>query len=475
MSYTARRAVGVQALPILVVDDEPTMRLALTESLIAMGYATLTAGSATEALARCRQTPVSAVITDMKMGEMSGLDLLDELQRRKIGVPVILMSAFGTIDVAVSAMKAGVVDYLPKPFSPEVLAAALMRALPALRPSIVDPSTASRAGDRLFLTQDPAALKMLKVAESVAASEASILIEGESGTGKELIARLIHQKSPRASRPFVAVNCAAVPDGLIESELFGYEKGAFTGAIVRKPGRFEMAHTGTLLLDEVSELRLDVQAKLLRAIQEREVDPLGGRGVVPVDIRIIATTNRPLWDEVKEGRFREDLYYRLNVFPLRLPPLRARRGDIPLLVDHFIQRSARRNRRPAPTLDPTVYALLSDSPWRGNVRELENVIERAVLLADGKEITPEHLVCDEAESGDGASSSNGADSGTDRLADRGTIRAAERMLIMETLQRMDGNRTHAARHLGISLRTLRNKLREYRVADSDEGQTLRVV
>jgi len=470
VNHPARRAVGVASHPILVVDDEPSMRLALTESLIAMGYSTLTAGGAEEALTRCRQTPVSAVITDMKMGEMSGLDLLDEIQRRKIGVPVILMSAFGTIDVAVSAMKAGVVDYLPKPFSPEVLAAALRRALPSFRPSdvamidrsLVDQGTASRSGNRPFLTQDPATLKMLKTAESVAASEASILIEGESGTGKELIARLIHQKSLRASRPFVAVNCAAVPDGLIESELFGYEKGAFTGAIVRKPGRFEMAHTGTLLLDEVSELRLDVQAKLLRAIQEREVDPLGGRGAVSVDIRIIATTNRPLWDEVKEGRFREDLYYRLNVFPLRLPPLRARLGDIPLLVDHFIERTALRNRRPIPTVDPAVYPFLSNRPWRGNVRELENVIERAVLLADGKTVVPEHLVCEEASHGE-VSPANG------------TIRGAEQALIMETLQRMDGNRTHAARHLGISLRTLRNKLREYRLADSAEGQTLRVV
>jgi len=304
---------------------------------------------------------------------------------------------------------------------------------------------------------------MLKTAESVAASEASILIEGESGTGKELIARLIHRKSPRASRPFVAVNCAAMPDGLIESELFGYEKGAFTGAVARKPGRFEMAHTGTLLLDEVSELRLDIQAKLLRAIQEREVDPLGGRGAVPVDIRIIATTNRPLWEEVKGRRFREDLYYRINVFPLRIPPLRSRPGDIPLLVDHFVQRAALHHRRPAPTVDPAVYGLLSCRPWRGNVRELENMIERAVLLAEGKTVAPEHLIGDEA-----------APAGVATPVNR-TLREAEWALITETLQRMNGNRTHAARHLGISLRTLRNKLREHRTADAAEGQTLRVV
>ena len=467
MSHVARRAAP---LPILVVDDEPAMRLALTDSLVAMGYSTLTASGAEEALTRCRQTPVSAIITDMKMGKMSGLDLLDEIQRRKIGVPVILMSAFGTIDVAVSAMKAGVVDYLSKPFSPEVLAAALRRALPSIPTNVtvsdrftVDQGTASMSGNRPFLTQDPTTLKMLKTAESVAASAASILIEGESGTGKELIAQLIHQKSLRAARPFVAVNCAAMPDGLIESELFGYEKGAFTGAIVRKPGRFEMAHTGTLLLDEVSELRLDIQAKLLRAIQEREVDPLGSRGAVPVDIRIIATTNRPLWDEVKRGRFREDLYYRLNVFPLRLPPLRARLGDIPLLVEHFVQRAALRHCRPTPTVDSAIYGFLSHRPWRGNVRELENVIERAVLLADGGNVVPEHLVCDEAAPTGGASSTNG------------TLREVEWALITETLQRMNGNRTHAARHLGISLRTLRNKLREHRVADAAEGQTLRVV
>jgi two-component system response regulator FlrC len=436
---------AVQGRPVLVVDDEPTMRVALAESLRVMGYPTVLATGPREALAQCRAQPVALVITDMKMPEMSGLDLFSEMRKQKIEVPVVLMSAFGTVEVAVSAMKAGIVDYLPKPFSQEALAETLRRALP--KSEVPTPVQGCVTGERVFLTQDEATLETLRQAEIVAASDVSVLIEGESGTGKEWVARTIHEKSPRAGRPFVAVNCAAVPDGLLESELFGHERGAFTGAVNKKLGRFELAHTGTLLLDEVSELPLLLQAKLLRVIQEREVDLLGGRAPIPVDIRVVATSNRPLFDEVKAGRFRADLYYRLSVFPLRLTPLRARLGDVPMLATHFVQRAASRHRRGTLTVSPSVFPILSAQPWPGNVRELENVIERAALLAQGEEITPDHLRFDtEAPQ-------------TGRV---GTLWDVERARILEALQQLGGNRTHAARELGVSLRTLRNKLREYR-------------
>jgi two-component system response regulator FlrC len=305
------------------------------------------------------------------------------------------------------------------------------------------------AQEKEVLSCDPAMRGLIRTAETVAASDVSVLIEGESGTGKERMARFIHVRSPRAEYPFVAVNCAAIPEGLLESELFGYEKGAFTGAFSRKPGRFEQAQKGTILLDEVSEMSGSAQAKLLRVLQEREIDPLGCTKPLVLDIRVIATSNRPLREEVRAGRFREDLYYRLNVFPLRLPPLRMRLADIPLLVAHFILASATRHHRMPLSLSSEALSALMSRVWRGNVRELENVIERAVLLAGEGVIDSGHLLLDEDEAVSTPSSET-------------TVRDSERELILKTLGRVDGNRTHAARILGISIRTLRNKLREYR-------------
>jgi two-component system response regulator FlrC len=340
----------------------------------------------------------------------------------------------------------------------ENLEAAVQRALSAQEIPAAKPASLPVAPvGRVLLTQDPGMLRLLKTAEVVAAGQTSILIEGESGTGKELLARFIHEHSPRAHRPFIAINCAAVPEALLESELFGYEKGAFTGAAARKPGRFELAHTGTLLLDEVSEMHLSLQAKLLRVLQEREVDLLGGKGPISLDIRVIATTNRPLWEEVKAGRFREDLYYRLNVFPLRLPPLRHRLVDIPLLADHFIKKGAAKNQKSVLSISPEALSQLMGREWRGNIREFENVMERAVVLSDQGVITPDHLLFEdsfEPERGRPLQRST-------------TVWEAERDLILETLERVGGNRTHAARLLGISIRTLRNKLKEYRTGADD--------
>jgi two-component system response regulator FlrC len=305
-------------------------------------------------------------------------------------------------------------------------------------------------------------VRLLSTIEGVATSQATVLINGESGTGKELLARFIHSRSPRAHRPFIAVNCAALPDGLLESELFGHERGAFTGALIRKIGKFEMAHTGTLLLDEISEMNLGLQAKLLRVLQEREVDRVGGRDPVPVNIRVIATTNRTLYREVEQGRFREDLYYRLNVFPITVPPLRERLVDIPLLARHFASTAATRNGLAQPVLSEGALAHLQRLTWKGNVRELENVMERALLLAGHGPILPEHCP---VEMRDGAVPPVAMAPAIPQPAN-GSLWEMERELIFKTLARVKDNRTHAAKELGISIRTLRNKLREYR----DTGQ-----
>jgi len=452
-----------EAGTILIVEDEPVLRAALTESVRQMGFTAAATASGEEALAYCEGQPVSArpqvVLTDVKMSGMNGLQLLDELHRRGHVMPVILISGVGTIETAVEAMKRGARDFLVKPFSPDALQAALQRAVGAVPAAPGRQTGRDLSALRPLMTRNVEMIKLLKVAEIIAASHATVLIQGESGTGKELLARLIHERSPRAHRPFIAINCAAVPDNLLESELFGYEKGAFTGAAARKPGRFELAHTGTILLDEISEMPLPLQAKLLRVLQEREVDVLGGKEPMTVDIRVITTTNRPLWDDVKTGRFREDLYYRLNVIPLRIPPLRNRLDDLPLLTDHFIRKAATRHGKGGASIAPDVLAALSERTWPGNVRELENVIERAVLLAGDGQITSEHLLLNqEPDRPRHEETPPAAKAGLSGM----TIWEAERALILGTLEQVGGNRTLAARLLDISIRTLRNKLREYR-------------
>lgn len=448
---------GLSARPVLVVDDEPSMRVALAESLRRSGYGVTQATDGFEALASLTQCKPWLVVTDLKMPRMSGLDVVKEIKKRSPATLVVVMTAYGTVETAVEAMKYGASDYLVKPFAAEQLE----QVLAGLQGDEAGPlwvTTAEAGSDRAMLTQDPTMLRLLETAESVAASQATILIHGESGTGKELLARFIHSRSPRAHRPFIAVNCAALPDGLLETELFGHERGAFTGALGRKTGKFEMAHQGTLLLDEISEMNLALQAKLLRVLQEREVDRVGGREPVPVNIRVIATTNRPLRAEVERGRFREDLYYRLNVFPVTLTPLRDRVADIPLLARHFVATAAARNGLPAPSISDAALYLLEGRPWKGNVRELENVMERAVLLAAGGGIGPEHVPYEDDPMHPAAPTGRAPQP----ASPNGSLWEMERDLIRRTLDRTGGNRTHAARELGISIRTLRNKLREYR-------------
>jgi DNA-binding NtrC family response regulator len=448
---------------ILVVDDEPDMRDALTAALHREGLCIFTAANGVEALEKVQGQSFDLIITDVRMPRMGGLALLQELKRTSATIPVVMMTGYGRIEDAVEAMKAGAFDYLLKPFSLEDLKAVVTKALmarhaparPTAEPSRQEEQEYPEAGaniERPIVTQNPRMLQVTELAKEAAASKATVLIQGESGTGKEILARYIHAKSPRSAQPFVAVNCAAIPEGLLESELFGHEKGAFTGAITKQIGKFEWAHRGTILLDEISEMPLPLQAKLLRVLQEHEIERVGGRKPVPVDLRIVATTNRRLKDHTAGGKFREDLYYRLNVIPLNIPPLRDRKNDIPLLIEHFIRKHSRGGNQPLPRMSQDTIQHFLQYDWPGNIRELENMVERWLVLYQGGFLTISHLFLNE-----GATAIPAASLGKPSMS----VREMERALIMETLQAMNGNRTQAAKVLGISLRTLRNKLREY--------------
>ncbi|MCA9483203.1 MAG: sigma-54-dependent Fis family transcriptional regulator [Nitrospina sp.] len=442
---------------VLIVDDEPEMRAALSETLKRQGYRFLTAENGEEALRLIEDETFDLVVSDVRMPKLSGPELLKAVRDVSPETRVVMITAYGTIDNAVETMKAGASDYLLKPFSADVLVSTVNRALmsPAGTPAPADAGTvrSSLPMDRRIVTENEKMKELLTFVENVAYSKSTVLISGETGTGKEMFARYIHACSPRADQPFMAVNCAALPEGLLETELFGHEKGAFTGADTRKDGKFELAHKGTLLLDEVTEMGMPLQAKLLRVLQEHEIDKVGGRQPIPVDVRIVATTNRDPRQLIAENKFREDLYYRLNVIPLKLPPLRERLEDIPLLADHFIKKHGQENHRPVKSISSETLALLKKYRWGGNVRELENVIERAVLLCPGDTVQPAHLFLEDAAGNAGK---------TEVPALSGTIYDMERELIFQTLGEVGGNKTKAAEQLGISIRTLRNKLTEYK-------------
>jgi len=384
--------------------------------------------------------------------------LIAQLKAERINLPVVACGIGTETDVAVRAIKAGAKDYLPLPPDAELIAAILA--------AVAEESSA-------FIYRDPIMREVLRLADQIAPSDASVLITGESGTGKEVMARYLHSRSKRATRPFITVNCAAIPEHLLESELFGHERGAFTGAIARRIGKFEEANGGTLLLDEISEMHPRLQAKLLRAIQEREIDRVGGTQPIKVDIRLIATSNRDLEVETRNGNFREDLYFRLNVVTLELPALRNRPSDIAVLAEHFIKKYATANGVQPPHLSPAAEAMLMAHSWRGNVRELENTMHRAVLLCKGRELDPEAIMLTgqrgpastpEARAVAAIETAKAQITDTAGLVGR-TVADVERDLILETLNHCLGNRTHAANILGISIRTLRNKLKQY----SEEG------
>ena len=409
---------------------------------------------------------IDGAMTALRSGQSADLLMVDveldiarliaQLDSERISVQVVGCGVHTDPEKAAQAIRAGAKEYIPLPPDPELIAAVLQ--------AVTEETSA-------FVFRDPAMSRVLRLAEQIAGSNASVLITGESGTGKEVMARFIHSHSKRATKPFIAVNCAAIPENLLESELFGHEKGAFTGAIARRIGRFEEASGGTLLLDEISEMHPRLQAKLLRAIQEREIDRVGGTQAIKVDVRLLATSNRDMDDEVRKGGFREDLYFRLNVVNLELPPLRERRRDIPILAEHFARKYAEANGVALPEVSAEAQHMLERHHWRGNVRELENTMHRAVLLASNGVVGPDEILLTgtrqapaqsnaQPQATVGAPQNGGTGESTGSLIGR-TVADVEQDLILDTLQHCLGNRTHAANILGISIRTLRNKLRAY--------------
>lgn len=433
-----------QSARVLIVEDDDTLRDALCDTIEFGGYRAVAAGNGREALSRMDTESFDLVISDVQMDEMDGHGLLREVRNRKPEMPFVMMTAHGSVRDAVSAMRDGATDYLLKPFEAQVLLDMVARMQPNAEVGLP------------IIAEDPSSQQLCALAKRLAPNEATVLISGESGCGKEVLARYIHSESDRADKPFLAINCAAIPENMLESMLFGYEKGAYTGAHQSRPGKFEQANGGSLLLDEISEMDLGLQAKLLRVLQEREVERLGGNKLIPLDVRVIATTNRQLEDEVRVGNFREDLYYRLNVLPLNLPPLRDRRGDILPLAKLFL---ARYSTVPGSYFDASAEAALIQHSWRGNVRELENCVQRAVILARSEVLSDTDLVLADQLGGHGDTA---ALTVVERPALEGDLKLREQELILQALDSTGGSRKETAERLGISPRTLRYKLARLR-------------
>ena len=474
----------IEKLNILVVEDDDALRDAVCFTLELAHHEVTGVDGGPSALVELERQRFNLVITDLRMQPMDGLQVLHEIRARQPQLPVLLMTAYGDVDKAVAAMRAGACDFLMKPFEPELLLESVRRY--AALPLAVEDTIA----------EDPHTLNLLALAARVADTDATVMLSGESGTGKEVFARYIHSHSPRAKGPFIAINCAAIPENLLEATLFGYEKGAFTGAQTAQPGKFEQAQGGTILLDEISEMPLGLQAKLLRVLQEREVERVGGKKPVALDIRVLATSNRDMPQEVAAGRFREDLYYRINVFPLEIPALRARPGDIVPLARHFLAQHAARLKRPA-RLSPEAEALLPGYAWPGNVRELENTLQRMLILSQGEAVsadtvrlclphwdgnapTPANLAAQTAmpaatQPSPGFPPTVGAhlsppapiapaSAASDRPAN---MKDLEREHILATLRELGGSRKKTVEKLGISERSLRYKLQQYRTEGYD--------
>ena len=448
---------------ILIADDEPSIRKVLAAHLHRLGYEVVTVEDGRQVLDRVQQELFQLVITDLKMPRVDGMEVLAWTREHQPGLPVILITAHGTIDSAVEALKIGAFDYITKPFDRDELTAAVGKAL-ATEERNAAHLRAEPEGKYKIIGRTKAMREVFHLIQKVAPSPTTVLITGESGTGKELVARALHDNSPRADEPFIQINCGAIPENLFEAELFGYERGAFTGAVASKPGRFELADGGTLLLDEVGELPRDMQVKLLRVLQERRLERVGGLRSREVDVRVIAATNVDLLGRVREGSFRDDLYYRLNVIPIHLPPLRGRSDDIPLLVERFLQRFNERLGRSVREVAPDAMSALLAYSWPGNIRELENLMERLVLLADDDVIRLAQLP--------GLHPGGEGLPAVDDLEEMGLkeyVRAhttkLERARIQRALQAEDGNVTRAARRLGISRKSLQTKMKDYGLRD----------
>ncbi len=443
----------------------------LRHALERQGHAVLEARDQPEAVRLLQQAQPALVLSDLRLPEGDGFGVLRASKEIDADVPVIVMTAYGSIEDAVTAMKEGALDFLAKPVDPDHLLLLVGRALEQRRlvteNLLMKEELAVRRGAPQLVGEDPSLRKVFASLQRAAATDTTVLLEGESGTGKELFARSLHALSPRADAPFVAINCAAIPETLLETELFGHEKGAFTGAVARKPGKFEMAHRGTLFLDEIGDLPLALQAKILRALEERRFERVGGTALVTVDVRLVAATNKGLRAAVAARRFREDLFFRLSVFPITVPPLRERGGDIPVLARYFVDRFCRDLKKKLLTLSPAALEQLQTYRWPGNVRELQNCIERAVILADGDTILPRHLNLSFVETSPDTEPINPwahvdmTGSLTD-VTKRVTVEV-ERLKIEETLREAEGNKGRAAELLQVSYKSLVSKLREYRM------------
>jgi DNA-binding NtrC family response regulator len=453
---------------VLVVDDEPLMRDFVGETLVRKGCEVRYASDGLEAVRAVENDSFDLIFTDMKLPKLSGLDVLKRSKSISPETEIVVMTAYGTVENAVDAMKSGACDYLMKPFTPDQVELLIEKTAGTIRLKAENAYLVRQIDEEFgfgeIIGVSVPMKEIFRTIRKVAATRANVLIEGESGTGKELAARAIHYQGDRRNRPFIKLNCAALPPNLIESELFGHEKGAFTGAVSRRPGRFELADGGTIFLDEISEIDISLQSKLLRVLQEREFERVGSHKSIRVDVRVLASTNRNLKKQVQNGAFREDLYYRLNVVPIRLPSLKDRKGDISLLADHFLKKYLHENGKAAKEFTPEALEQMERYPWPGNVRELQNVIERAVVLDRDRTIRPGDL---------GIFEING--SGDDRKAEKETgaslpLEEIEKRAILTTLEQCGGNRTRTASVLGISVRTLRNKLNGYQADEIPGGK-----
>jgi DNA-binding NtrC family response regulator len=453
---------------ILIVDDEPGIRKVLKALLARDGHEVETASDGLEAKTLLAAEPFHLVVSDLRMPGLDGLGLLEWVGTHQPGLPVLLITAHGTVDSAVDALKRGAYDYITKPFDQDELRAVVEKALrteTARRGHLT--VAAGETGRFALVGRTPAMMAIYERIQKVANSPTTVLITGESGTGKELVARALHAESERRDAPFIEVNCGAIPEALFESELFGHERGAFTGAVTARPGRFELAHGGTLFLDEVGELPRDMQVKLLRVLQERRFDRVGGIRSTPVDVRLVAATNRDLLKMVREGRFREDLYYRLAVIPIHLPPLRERKDDIPLLVQHFLTRFAGRLKRRVDGLSADALAALAAWRWPGNIRELENLLERAVVLSDAPVLGLADLPGLDAAEPPPPPADADAELGLKEYVRAYTVQI-ERARIQRILSAESANVTRAARRLGISRKSLQLKMKEYGLRDESD-------
>lgn len=444
---------------VLVVEDDPALREALVDTLLLAGIESIEAEDGEAAIVQLKASAVDMVVSDVNMPGVDGHALLEYVREHLPTTPVLLMTAYGEVGKAVDAIRKGAVDYLLKPFEPDALLQLIEQYAGGRGVSAASP-----------IAEEPSSQQLLQLARRVATTYSTVLITGESGTGKEVLARFIHAQSGRAQGPFVAINCAAIPENMLEAMLFGHEKGAFTGAISSQPGKFEQANGGTLLLDEITEMELGLQAKLLRVLQEQEVERVGGRNPIKLDVRVLATTNRQLDAFVSEGKFREDLYYRLNVFPLQWLPLRERRRDIAPLAQHILDKLCQKMKRPPAKLSPEAIAVLAEYPWPGNVRELDNVLQRALILQGGMTIqaTDLHMNTGAIKINVEAAQAVPELSQEETAGQLGSdLRQHEHQLIIDALKATGGNRKEAAERLAISPRTLRYKLAKIRESGID--------